>query len=99
MSKILFILVSLLLVSSTFAFNLKKIISSDNIIKSEIKNLTSINWPVTTCGDGHWAIEKLTLSSQPARNTNDSIDTVNILFYRYLARYCSRFNLIQTSCS
>ncbi len=83
MSKTLFILVSVLLVSSTFAFNLKKTISSDVAIEREIKELSAINWPFTTCGDGHWTIEKLTLSAQPARNTNDSITTVILWFYLF----------------
>ena len=44
--------------------------------KSGSKEVKAINWPFTTCGSGDWNIEKLTLSAQPARNTNDDIDVV-----------------------
>ncbi len=41
-------------------------------------NVEGINWPFTTCGDGSWTIEKLTLASQPARNANNDIDVVKL---------------------
>lgn len=40
------------------------------------KQLEAINWPFTLCGDGKWDIQKLTMDSTPARNTNNSIDVV-----------------------
>ncbi len=66
------ILIALILVSA-FAFT----INDSPIISEEAhRQLKAINWPFTTCGDGKWDITKLTLGSTPARNTNDSIDTV-----------------------
>lgn len=50
--------------------------------KSTSTEVTAINWPFTLCGDGDWKIEKLTLSAQPARNTNDDIDAVLLIRYR-----------------
>lgn len=38
--------------------------------------LKDIPWPFTTCGQGKWTIQKLTLGSTPARNTNDDITVV-----------------------
>ena len=35
--------------------------------------MKDIPWPFTPCGTGSWTIEKLTLGSTPARNTNDDI--------------------------
>lgn len=67
-------LVALIIVSA-FAFNIKR----QNIVSET--QLKAINWPFTTCGDGRWKIEKLTLSAQPARNTNDSIVVVIYIFY------------------
>ena len=78
MSKLL--LLSVLLISA-LAFNIQKESSPmETIISSPIK---AINWPFTTCGDGHWTIEKLTLSAQPARNTNDSIVVVIFLLFSW----------------
>lgn len=50
--------------------------------KSATPKVTAINWPFSPCGDGDWKIEKLTLSGQPARNTNDDIDAVLLIRYR-----------------
>jgi hypothetical protein len=66
------VIVALILVSA-FAFSM----NDQPIISEEAhKQLTAINWPFTSCGDGTWDIQKLTLGSTPARNTNDSIDVV-----------------------
>ena len=67
------IIVALILVSA-FAFNINEPIVSETVDRQ----LKAINWPFTTCGDGKWDIQKLTLGSTPARNTNDSIDVVTI---------------------
>jgi hypothetical protein len=78
MSKLL--VLSVLLISA-LAFNIQKESSPlDTIISAPIK---AINWPFTTCGDGHWTIEKLTLSSQPVRNSNDSITVVIIWLFSW----------------
>lgn len=53
-------------------------LSAFSIVQNE-KAVKAINWPFTTCGNGDWTIEKLTLASQPARNANNDIDVVNIL--------------------
>lgn len=67
-----------LILASALAFNINK----QPIISEEVdKQLEAINWPFTTCGDGKWDIQKLTLSSTPARNTNDSIDVVSYFCY------------------
>lgn len=71
MSKL--IIIALILVSA-FAFTINEPIISETVDRQ----LKAINWPFTTCGDGKWDIQKLTLGSTPARNTNDSIDVVNI---------------------
>ena len=65
------IIIALILVSA-FAFSMNQPIVSEEVHTQ----LTAINWPFTTCGDGKWDITKLTLGSTPARNTNDSIDVV-----------------------
>lgn len=66
-----------LILASALAFNINK----QPIISEEVdRQLEAINWPFTTCGDGKWDIQKLTLSSTPARNTNDSIDVVSYFF-------------------
>jgi hypothetical protein len=49
-------------------------------IKGE-EEVQAIDWPFTTCGDGDWDIEKLTLGSTPKRNTNDDIDVVILSGY------------------
>lgn len=70
------IIVALILVSA-FAFTM----DNQPIVSEEVhRQLKAISWPFTTCGDGKWDIQKLTLSSTPARNTNDSIDVVIIWF-------------------
>lgn len=71
MSKL--IIIALILVSA-FAFTINEPIISETVDRQ----LKAINWPFTTCGDGKWDIQKLTLGSTPARNTNDSIDVVII---------------------
>lgn len=65
------IILALIIVSS-FAFTINEPIVSETVDRQ----LKAINWPFTTCGDGKWDIQKLTLGSTPARNTNDSIDVV-----------------------
>jgi hypothetical protein len=53
-------------------------IQVENDQSNEVK---AIDWKFTTCGDGKWTIQSLTLGSIPARNTNDDIDVViNYLF-------------------
>ena len=55
-------------------------LSAFSIVQNKDKKaVKAINWPFTTCGTGDWSIDKLTLNSQPARNTNNDIDVVNIL--------------------
>lgn len=39
----------------------------------------AIPWPFTTCGDGDWTIESLTLDQTPKRNINDNIVVVNFI--------------------
>lgn len=71
------IIIAIILVSA-FAFNINK----QPIVSETVdRQLKAINWPFTTCGDGQWDIQKLTLGSTPARNTNDSIDVVYIFSY------------------
>ena len=42
-----------------------------------------INWPFDVCGDSDkWEIKSLTLTGQPARNTNDDITAVLPLLLR-----------------
>jgi hypothetical protein len=75
MNKLIFL--ALLLVS-TFAFTL----NNQPIVSETVdRQLKAINWPFSSCGDGKWDIQKLTLGSTPARNQNDSIDVVTYLFY------------------
>ena len=84
MSKLIFL--ALLLVS-TFAFTL----NNQPIVSETVdRQLKAINWPFTTCGDGNWDIQKLTLGATPARNQNDSIDVVTYL--SILDRYCQSLN-------
>ena len=84
MNKLIFL--ALLLVS-TFAFT----INNEPIVSETVdRQLKAINWPFTTCGDGKWDIQKLTLGSTPARNQNDSIDVVTYL--SILDRYCQSLN-------
>lgn len=73
MSKL--IILALIIVSA-FAFTINEPIVSETVDRQ----LKAINWPFSTCGDGKWDIQKLTLGSTPARNTNDSIDVVIITF-------------------
>ena len=68
------ILVALILVSA-LAFNINK---APIVTETIDRQLKAINWPFTSCGDGKWDIQKLTLSATPTRNTNDSIDVVII---------------------
>ena len=68
------IILALILVSA-FTFTINEPIVSETVDRQ----LKAINWPFSTCGDGNWDIQKLTLGSTPARNTNDSIDVV--IFY------------------
>ena len=65
------IILALIMVSA-FAFSMNQPIVSEEVHQQ----LKAINWPFTSCGDGTWDIQKLTLGSTPARNTNDSIDVV-----------------------
>lgn len=73
MNKLIF-LALLLVVSFAFTIDNQPIVS-----ETVHKQLKAINWPFTTCGDGKWDIQKLTLGSTPARNSNDSIDVVTYL--------------------
>lgn len=66
MPKTMILLLSLICVLSAFQI----------FQKSATKEVKAINWPFSPCGTGDWKIEKLTLSAQPARNTNDDIDVV-----------------------
>lgn len=75
------IILALIMVSA-FAFTINEPIVSETVDRQ----LKAINWPFTTCGDGKWDIQKLTLGSTPARNTNDSIDVVIIHFYSRLVQ-------------
>lgn len=72
MSKTIIVLLSLICALSAFQI----------FQKSATKEVKAINWPFTPCGTGDWSIDKLTLSAQPARNTNDDIDVVLFLRYR-----------------
>lgn len=38
----------------------------------------AIPWPFTSCGEGSWTIESLTLDQTPKRNINDNIVMVHI---------------------
>ncbi len=75
------IIVALILVSA-FAFNINQPIISEEVDRQ----LKAINWPFTLCGDGKWDIQKLTLGSTPARNSNDSIDVVILFSYHRLVK-------------
>jgi hypothetical protein len=67
-----------ILIISCLSFNMHTNDEKDIIIDSGSQSVNAINWPFTICGQGSWTIQKLTLGSSPARNTNDDIDVVVI---------------------
>lgn len=69
------LLLPLLLVSLT-AFNIY-----ETALSYKTETLKDIPWPFTTCGQGKWTIQKLTLGSTPARNTNDDITVVRLCLW------------------
>lgn len=44
------------------------------------QTVAAIPWPFTTCGDGDWTIDSLSLDQAPKRNINDNIVTVRYDF-------------------
>lgn len=85
------ILVAALLLCSINAFHIY-----DAVLAIQQNNLKDIDWPFTTCGNGDWKIEKLTLGGQPVRNTNDDITVVSYLLYR-LELLLTALTLLQLS--
>jgi hypothetical protein len=72
MSKVIIALCALFVVSLSFNVHIRQ-----NEVQQE--TVGAIPWPFTSCGtSSKWKIEKLTLGSQPTRNTNDDMDVVII---------------------
>lgn len=70
MFKILSCLLILALSANAFQIKTEEIEVSPSV--------GAIPWPFTSCGEGSWVIESLTLDQTPKRNINDNIVMVPI---------------------